>query len=43
MKANYEDENFSVEQLSVEIGMRRSQLHRKLHAFTNKSTSQFIR
>jgi signal transduction histidine kinase/DNA-binding response OmpR family regulator len=43
LEANYEDENFSVEQLSKEIGMSRSQLHRKLHALTNESTSQFIR
>jgi signal transduction histidine kinase/DNA-binding response OmpR family regulator/tetratricopeptide (TPR) repeat protein len=43
VEANYADENFSVEQLSMEIGMSRSQLHRKLHALTNESTSQFIR
>jgi signal transduction histidine kinase/DNA-binding response OmpR family regulator len=43
LEENYEDENFSVEQLSKEIGMSRSQLHRKLHALTNESTSQFIR
>lgn len=43
VEANYQDENFSVEQLSVEIGMSRSQLHRKLQALTNESASQFIR
>lgn len=43
LEANYGDEEFSVEQLSVEIGMSRSQLHRKLQALTNESASQFIR
>lgn len=43
LEANYGDETFSVEQLSAEIGMSRSQLHRKLQALTNESTSQFIR
>lgn len=43
VEANYKDENFSVEQLSMEIGMSRSQLHRKLQALTNESASQFIR
>lgn len=43
VEGNFEDEDFSVEQLSVEMGMSRSQLHRKLHALTNESCSQFIR
>jgi signal transduction histidine kinase/DNA-binding response OmpR family regulator len=43
LEQNYSDENFSVEQLSDEIGMSRSQLHRKLQALTNESTSQLIR
>jgi AraC-like DNA-binding protein len=43
MEERYTDETFSVEQLSVEIGMSRSQLHRKLTALTNESTSEFIR
>lgn len=43
IEANYQDENFSVEQLSDEMGMSRSQLHRKLQALTNESASQFIR
>lgn len=43
LEANYGDESFSVEQLSAEIGMSRSQLHRKLQALTNESTSQFVR
>lgn len=43
VEANYENEAFSVDQLGKEIGMSRSQLHRKLHALTNESSSQFIR
>lgn len=43
VEANFEDEGFSVEQLGKEMGMSRSQLHRKLHALTNESCSQFIR
>ncbi len=43
VQANFEDEDFSVEQLSREIGMSRSQIHRKLHALTGESASQFIR
>jgi signal transduction histidine kinase/DNA-binding response OmpR family regulator/ligand-binding sensor domain-containing protein len=37
------DENLSVEQLGQEVGMSRSQLHRKLTALTNQSPSDFIR
>ncbi len=40
---NIEDENFSVENLCKEIGMSRTQVHRKIKAITNKSTSEFIR
>lgn len=43
LEENYADEDFGVEQLSEAIGMSRSQLHRKLHALTNESCSQFIR
>lgn len=43
VEANFEDEDFSVDQLSKEMGMSRSQLHRKLHALTNESSSHFIR
>lgn len=43
VEANFEDEGFSVEQLGKEMGMSRSQLHRKLHALTNESCSQFVR
>ena len=37
------DENLSVEELGQEVGMSRSQLHRKLTALTNQSPSDFIR
>lgn len=43
IELNYADENFTVEQFSMEMGMSRSQLHRKLQALTNESASQFIR
>lgn len=36
-------EEFSIEELSVEIGMSRTQLHRKLKALTGKSASQYLR
>lgn len=40
---NMEEEKFSVNLLQKEIGMSRMQLHRKLKALTNQSTSEFIR
>jgi AraC-like DNA-binding protein len=40
---NISNENFSVEVLCDELGMSRSQLHRKIKAVTNQSTSEFIR
>ena len=40
---NLEDESFGVDKLSDEMGMSRSQLHRKLKAITNQSTTEFIR
>ncbi len=43
VEANFRDEEFSIEQLSREIGMSRTQVHRKLKALTNQSASQFIR
>jgi ligand-binding sensor domain-containing protein/signal transduction histidine kinase/DNA-binding response OmpR family regulator len=43
IEKNISNENFSVEILCEEIGMSRSQLHRKLKAITNQSTSEFIR
>ncbi|QQS34842.1 MAG: response regulator [Ignavibacteriales bacterium] len=43
IEINMEDESFSVDKLASEIGMSRSQLHRKLKAVTNQSTTEFIR
>ena len=43
IKANLENEQFGVQKLSEEIGMSRSQLHRKLHSINGKSVSRFIR
>lgn len=40
---NMEFENFGVDALAKEMGMSRSQLHRKLKAITNQSTTEFIR
>ncbi len=37
------DEKFGVEQLAREIGMSRSQIHRKMMALTNLAPNQFIR
>jgi DNA-binding response OmpR family regulator len=37
------DEKFTVEELAVEMGMSRVQVHRKLTALTNQSASEFIR
>ncbi|HKI79791.1 MAG TPA: two-component regulator propeller domain-containing protein [Ignavibacteriaceae bacterium] len=43
IEANMEDEGFGVDKLSNEMGMSRSQLHRKLKAITNQATTEFIR
>jgi len=40
---NLAHEKFSIEDLAREIGVSRSQLHRKLKQLTDKSASQFIR
>ncbi len=40
---NIANEEFSVEELSGNIGLSRSQLHRKLEAISAKTASQFIR
>ncbi len=39
---NLDNEQFSVEELSEQIGMSRSQLHRRLKSLKGKSVSQFI-
>ena len=41
--ANLEDPDFKINALCSEVGMSRSQLHRKLKAVTGKSTSDFVR
>jgi AraC-like DNA-binding protein len=43
VEANLENEQFGVEDLVREIGLSRSQVHRKLHEDTGQSISQFIR
>ena len=40
---NLTNDQFSVEELARNIGMSRSQLHRKLSTATGQSVSQFIR
>ena len=40
---NLNNDQFSVEELAKNIGMSRSQLHRKLNTATGQSVSQFIR
>ena len=41
--AQIDKHQFSVEDLDREIGMSRSQVHRKLKALTNQSVTNFIR
>lgn len=43
IESNMEDETFSVEELSNEVGMSRSNLFRKLKALTDQSPNQVIR
>jgi signal transduction histidine kinase/DNA-binding response OmpR family regulator/Tfp pilus assembly protein PilF len=43
VEAGMEDENFSVVELGAQIGMSRSQLHRKLSALTGYSPNEVIR
>ena len=40
---NLLNEQFGVEELAREIGISRTQIHRRLHALTGQSTSQLIR
>ncbi len=42
IEKNIEDESFSVTRLAVEMGLSRSQLHRKLKQISNRSTSEYI-
>ena len=43
LEANLENERFGVKELADAAAVSRSQLHRKVHAYNNNSTSQFIR
>ncbi len=43
IQANLDNTNLTVEWYCHEVGLSRSQLHRKLQALTGKSTSNFIR
>jgi AraC-like DNA-binding protein len=43
VEANLESEEFGIGELCKELAVSRTQLHRKLKALTNKSTSQVIR
>lgn len=43
IERNLNNEDFSIEQLCREMGLSRTQLHRKIKASTNLSTSLFIR
>lgn len=43
IEENIDNEHFSIEELSQEMAMSRSQLHRKLVALTNQTPSQFVR
>lgn len=43
IEAQLSNENFGIQALCKSVGMSRSQLHLKLKALTNKSTSHFIR
>jgi len=37
------EEEFSIEEFGKDVGMSRSQIHRKLKALTGKSTSMYLR
>lgn len=43
VETNLGNENFSIEDYAAEIGLSRSQLHRKIQALTDQSPSVFIR
>ena len=43
IEENISDEQFDIEALRDEIGISRSQLHRKLKALTGETSSEFIR
>jgi signal transduction histidine kinase/DNA-binding response OmpR family regulator/sugar lactone lactonase YvrE len=43
IEENIENEKFGVDELSKEIGLSRSQLHRKIKSICDQSTTEFIR
>ncbi|MEJ2613664.1 MAG: ATP-binding protein [Ignavibacteriaceae bacterium] len=43
LEQNYANENFTSDEFSKKAGLSRMQLHRKLHALTDQSSSEFIR
>ena len=43
LENNYHDESYNIFKLCVDMGISRTQLHRKLIALTGKSTSNLIR
>ena len=43
LEQNYINENFTSDEFSKKAGLSRMQLHRKLHALTDQSSSEFIR
>ena len=43
VERHIDDSSFSVDTLGQQIGMSRSQVHRKLKALTNQSSTTFIR
>ncbi|MCB0639984.1 MAG: response regulator [Phaeodactylibacter sp.] len=43
IETNIEDENFGIHEVCRAIGMSRTQLHRKIKALTDRSTSSFLR
>ena len=43
LEKNVSNEDFTVDEFAKQIGISRMQLHRKLHALTDQSASEFIR
>ena len=43
LEQNYANENFTSDEFAKKAGLSRMQLHRKLHALTDQSSSEFIR
>ena len=43
LEASFQNESFGVSELAAELGMSRSNLHRKIKAVSNFSANQYIR